>query len=185
MAFDKKKNGKGNKDKVSFPINDEIRCYDNVDVRVNYNDGDGEISRVMNFASAKAMAEIRGLDLIEINSKGQMMILRMADYGKFLFDYKKSQKKNKQATQQLKEVQLRTNISSHDLAIKADKAKKFLEDGDKVKVVLTMKSRELDRRDESKKCIYEFITMLEGIGVPESLPKDDGNKCIVIIKKKK
>ena len=183
MGFSDKKAGGNNK--ISFPINDEIRCNDNVDVRVNYNDGDGEVSRVMPFASAKVLAKMKELDLIEINSKGSMIILRMADYNKFLFDYKKAQKKNKQSQQQMKEIQLRTNISEHDLDIKVSKAKKFLEDGDKVKVVLTMKSRELDRREESKRCIYEFITKLDGIGSAESLPKDEGNRCIVIIRKKK
>jgi translation initiation factor IF-3 len=73
----------------------------------------------------------------------------------------------------------------NDLSIKANKAKKFISEGNKVKVVLTMRGRELSRRDESKKCLYEFIDMLSDVSVPEALPRDEGNKCTVILKKKK
>ena len=61
----------------------------------------------------------------------------------------------------------------------------FIEDGDKVKVVLTLKRRELERLDESKRCLYEFILLVQDVAVPESLPKETGNKSIVILKKKK
>ena len=61
----------------------------------------------------------------------------------------------------------------------------FISDGDKVKVVLTMKNRELSRREESKRCLYEFILMVEDVATPESMPRDEGSKAIVILKKKK
>ena len=63
-------------------------------------------------------------------------------------------------------------------------AKKFIENGSKVKVTLTMKGRELTRRDESKRSILEFIVLLEDVAIPEAQPRDDGNKTIVILKKK-
>ena len=95
------------------------------------------------------------------------------------------QKANKQKTSELKEIQLSTNIGKHDLEIKANKLKEFIADGDKVKVVLTMKRRELERREESKKCLYELILMVNDVAVPESMPKDEGSKSIAILKKKK
>ena len=84
----------------------------------------------------------------------------------------------------MKEIQLNTNISEHDLLIKVKKSKEFINDGDKVKVVLTMKGRELGRREESKTCLYKFITYMEDVAVPESLPRDENNRSIVILKRK-
>lgn len=85
----------------------------------------------------------------------------------------------------MKEIQLSTNISSNDLNTKVRKAKEFIEDGNKVKVVLTMKGRELGRREDSKKSLLTFIVEMDEVAVPESLPRDEGNKCTVILKKNK
>jgi translation initiation factor IF-3 len=76
------------------------------------------------------------------------------------------------------------NIAKHDLETKANSARKFLEDGSKVRVILSMKGRELTRREENKKSILEFIVLLEDIAVPETTPRDEGNKTTVILKKK-
>jgi translation initiation factor IF-3 len=70
------------------------------------------------------------------------------------------------------------------LQTKANYAKRFIEDGSKVKVTLTMKGRELSRKEENKRSILEFIVMLEDVAVPESQLRDDGNKTIVTLKKK-
>jgi translation initiation factor IF-3 len=76
------------------------------------------------------------------------------------------------------------NIAKHDLETKANNARKFLEDGSRVRVILSMKGRELARREENKKSILEFIVLLEDIAIPETTPKDEGNKTTVILKKK-
>jgi translation initiation factor IF-3 len=93
-------------------------------------------------------------------------------------------KKNKQNAKALKDIQLSVNIAKHDMETKANNARKFLEDGCRVRVTLTMKGRELARREENKKSILEFIVMLEDVGVPEAVPRDDGNKTSVILKRK-
>jgi translation initiation factor IF-3 len=110
--------------------------------------------------------------------------MRVASYEKMIYELKKNAKKNKQTAKPLKEIQLSVNISEHDLQTKANNAKKFIENGNKVKVTLTMKGRELSRRDENKKSILEFIVMLEDVAIPESQLRDDGNKTIVVLKKK-
>jgi len=84
----------------------------------------------------------------------------------------------------LKEIQLSVNIAKHDLETKANNARKFLEDGSRVRVVLSMKGRELSRREENKKSILEFIVMLDDVAVPETTPRDEGNRTSVILKKK-
>lgn len=182
------RNSRRNDNRVVEPrINDEIRGYDSA--RVIYTNTDDEsknFNRVMSLYEAKRTAKDMELDLIEINSKASPAILKIANYSKYLYELKKQlkQKKRNATANTLKEVQLKTNIFDHDLQIKANKAREFIEDGNKVKVVLTMKGRELNRRDESKTCLYKFIDMLSDIAVPESLPKDESNKCIVILKKK-
>lgn len=166
-------------DKLSFRINDEI--YTNGMVRII---GDNAPNEVITLRAAKQLAENMGMDLIEVNSKTSPILVRIMEYSKFIFEQKKIQKKLKQKTTSLKEIQLSTNISLNDLTIKAKKAKEFIADGDKVKVVLTMKGRELGRREDSKKSLLQFIVLLEEVAIPESLPKDEGNKCIIILKKK-
>lgn len=102
-----------------------------------------------------------------------------------VYEIKKAEKKKAHVAKPLKEVQLSVNISSHDLETKANNAKKFIDDGSKVKVTLSMKGRELARRDENKRSILEFITLMEEVALPESMPKDEGNRTIVILKPKK
>ena len=172
----KKKNG----DEPKYKINSEIRLGGNVQVRIC---GDGIESVVVPMNKARRIADDMGLDIIEINPSLEVPVMKIADYDKMMYDLKKRQKKQK--TSQLKEIQLTVNIAKNDMETKARKAKEFIEDGDKVKVVLRMKGRELSRREENKKSILEFITMLEDFCVPESMPKDEGNKTVVILKKKK
>ncbi len=173
--------------KESFPeprINDEL--HGNYEVRVVYPaDEQQHTSEVMSLNEAKNLANKLELDLIEINPNQNPPIMKIDSYDKWLYKEKKRLKENKQNKTELKEIQLSTNIGKHDLEIKANKAREFIADGDKVKVVLTMKNRELSRREESKRCLYEFILMVEDVATPESMPKDEGSKAIVILKKKK
>ena len=106
------------------------------------------------------------------------------DYEKMLYELKKAAKKNKQHVKPLKEIQLSVNIAKHDLETKANNAKRFIEDGSRVRVTLAMKGRELSRREDNKKSILEFIVMMDDVAVPESTPKDEGNKTVVILKKR-
>lgn len=164
-------------------INDEL--YGNYDVRLIYTDNEGEtVNRICNLKDAKYMAHKMELDLIEINPNANPPVMKLADYSKYLYDLKKQAKAKKQNKTELKEISLSVNISMHDIEIKAKKAREFIAKGDKVKVTLMMKKRELLRREENKKSILEFIVLLSDVAVPESLPKDEGNKSIVILKKK-
>jgi translation initiation factor IF-3 len=100
-----------------------------------------------------------------------------------LYSLKKNLK-NKNNSHPVKEIHLTTNIAEHDIETKCTQAKKLLEKGLKVKVILTMKGRELLRREDSKKSLLQFIVKLSDISVPEFSPKDEGNRTIVILKKK-
>ncbi len=162
-----------------FRVNDEIYGYN--DVRIV---GEGVESKVVTLSEARNIAEDMELDLIEINSSAKPPIVRIASYEKMMYELKKNAKKNKQSAKPLKEIQLSVNITEHDLKTKANNAKKFIENGSKVKVTLTMKGREIARRDENKRSILEFIVMMDDVAIPESQLRDEGNKTIVILKKK-
>lgn len=166
------------KAKPLYKINDEITDRQ---VRIV---GEGIESRIVNIDEARSIADDMGLDLIEINSNVPTPVVKIADYSKMLYELKKAAKKNKQHTKPMKEIQLSVNIASHDIQTKAEHAKKFIKDGSRVKVILTMRGRELARRDENKKSLLEFITMMEDVATPEAMPKDEGNKTMVVLKKK-
>lgn len=160
-------------------INDEIYGYSQVRII-----GDNIESKVVSLKEAKEIAESMEKDLVEVNNKVNPPILRICDYNKFLYELKKNAKKNKQTQTQVKEIQISVNIAQHDLETKAKQAIKFLNQGDKVKIVLTMRGRELNRREENKRSIQILIELIGAVGIVETM-KDEGNKTIVILKKSK
>lgn len=162
-----------------FRVNDEIRFKGNVRIV-----GEGIESKIVSMSEASEIAEGMGLDLVEIQGKLEIPVIRICNYEKMLYELKKSAKKNKQTIKPLKEIQLSVNIAKHDLETKANNARKFIEDGSKVRVTLSMKGRELSRREENKKSILEFIVLLEDVAVPEAALRDEGNKTFVTLKRK-
>ena len=170
-------------------INREITGYNEVRlIYKEYRDAQSEndFNKVVKWSEAVSLSKEKGLDLIEINSKINPPIIKLEDYSKYLYELKKQLKQRKKNTTTLKEIQLSANISVHDLNIKANKAKDFIENGDKVKVVLNLKGRELSRREESKRTFYQFISIMLDSGLVsfDSAPRDEERKSIVIFKKK-
>ena len=165
----------------TYRVNKEIYIEGSPMVRLIKEDGTNEVCHI---SQAREIAKEAELDLIEINGKVSPPILKIGDYSKFLYEAKQRLKKQ-QHSKPIKEIQLSVNIASNDMQTKAKNARKFILEGSKVKVVLTMKGREKARREENKKSIFEFIEMLEDVAVPESLPKDEGeSKTIVMLKAK-
>ena len=172
--FDKKKTNFENR------INEEIPYWYKT-VRVV---GEGIKSEVVTLNEAKKMANDMELDLIEINPNSNPPILKIANYEKMQYEAKKIAKKNAKQKQDTKEIQLSANIAVHDLETKVNSAKKFIEKGDNVRIVLTLRGREMTRQEENQKSLYEFITMMEDAAVLLSMPKSVGNKTIAFLKKK-
>ena len=162
-----------------FRVNDEIRFNGNVRIV-----GEGIESKVVSMSEARAIADEMELDLVEIQRNSETPIIKLCNYEKMLYEQKKLAKKNRHQAKPLKDIQLSVNIAKHDLETKVNYAKKFIEDGCKVRVILSMKGRELTRREENKKSILEFIVMMGDVALPESTPKDEGTKTVVILKKK-
>lgn len=171
--------GNNNDFSLKYRVNDEIRF--NGDVRII---GEGIESEIVPMSKARSIANDMELDLVEIQSRADIPIIKICNYEKMLYEFKKNAKKSKQNVKPLKEIQLSVNIAKHDLETKTNIARKFIEDGCKVKVTLSMKGRELLRREDNKKSILEFVVMMEDVAVPESPLKDDGNKTMIILKKK-
>lgn len=164
----------------NFRVNEEIRLYGNVRIV-----GDGVETKVVNINEARKIAEDMELDLVELPGKQETPVIKVCNYEKMVYEMKKAAKKNKQVVKPMKDIQLRPNIAKHDLETKANNARKFIEDGSRVRVVLMMKGRELARREENKKAILEFIVMLDDVAIPEAQLRDEGNKTSVILKKRK
>ena len=179
-----------NNDLIKEPrINKEIVGHS--EVRLIYKEhkdsaSENDFNKIVSWEEAVRLSQKTGLDLIEINPKSNPIIVKLEDYSKYLYNLKKQMKQRNKNTNTLKEIQLSANISMHDLQIKANKAKEFIENGDKVKVILNLKGRELFRREESKKSFLQFIEIMLDSGLVsfDSVPRDEDKKSIVIFKKK-
>jgi translation initiation factor IF-3 len=146
---------------------------------------DGNVKE-MSFYDAIQIAKNTNLDLVEVANDGKNIpIIKLMNYEKFLYKQKKINKKNKLNKIKTKEIQLSPNISSNDLLIKFNNAKRFIEDGDRVKVILKLKGRENTLKELYQKKLYEFIDMMNDISIPESLPKEENNNFIIFFKPKK
>jgi len=144
-------------------------------------------TEVISLEDALNRAKKEYKDLIMINESQNPPIVKIEDYNKFLYELDKSEKERKKNSlkSQLKEIQLSASISDHDLKTKSKKAIEFLEDGDKVKVSLLLKGRERINPSRGELVILKFTESLSEIGSPESLPKLENGKWIIMLKPKK
>lgn len=153
------------------------------ELRIISNDG----SDVLSLEQALNRAKSEEKDLIMINENQNPPIARIEDYKKFLYELDKLEKERKKNSQksQLKEIQLSVSISDNDLKTKSKKAIEFLEDGDKVKVSLLLKGRERINPTRGELVILKFTESLSEVGLPESLPKLENGKWIIMLKPKR
>ena len=139
---------------------------------------------------ALSWAEEMGLDLVEISPKANPPVCKIIDYQKFLYNRKKKQKELKAKTQKtvIKEIRFGTNTDDHDFEFKLRHAKKFLEEGSKVKAYVQFRGRSIVFKERGELLLLRFIKELEGLGAVENLPKMEGRRMNVMIspvKKKK
>lgn len=161
-------------------INGEFR-FAEVRVIGTYN------GQIMSSFEASKIAKEEGVDIILINENANPPIVRIEDYGKFLYDSGRKEKEAKKSVHktQLKEISLSLNITDHDLGIKSKKALEFLENGDKVKLSLLMKGRQMVMKANGEIVMLKFANFVGESGIPEALPKLEGNRWNMIIKPKK
>jgi translation initiation factor IF-3 len=141
----------------------------------------------MSAKEAYAMAQEAGLDLIKIAPQAKPPVCRIVDYGKFRYEQTRKAKeaKKKQKVVELKEVRLSPNIDVNDLKTKSNAARKFLVKGDRVKVTLRFRGREITHRDESKYILDEFAEELADVAVIEKQPKIEGRSMTMVLAEKR
>lgn len=133
------------------------------------------------------MAEERNLDLVEIAPNADPPVCKIIDYKKFLYDQKKKQKeiKSKQQKVVVKEIRFGPNTDDHDFEFKLNHARKFLEEGSKVKAYVFFKGRTIVFKERGELLLLKFASELSDLGAVEQLPKLEGKRMIMMINPKK
>ena len=140
----------------------------------------------MKISEAHELADKANLDLVCINGSANPPVCKIMDYGKYKFDAIKKEKeaKKNQKVTELKEIQLSMTIDTHDLEVKAKHGKRFLEDGNKVKVVLRMRGRQQAYAQNAITVVKNFYGMLQELGTVDKEPEIVGRNIILIISPK-
>ncbi len=152
-------------------INDEIRAKE-----VRLVGADGEQLGIFSLESAQKAAYDKGLDLVLMAPQANPPVCRIMDYGKFRFERDKKEKeaRKKQQTVEVKEVQLSCRIDTHDFDTKVNHARRFLTAGNKVKVVLRFKGREMSHQDLGREMLARFEEACRDLGTVDKKPTLEG-----------
>ena len=163
-------------------INEQIRCKE---VRVIGEEG--QQLGVMALRDALNMAKDAGVDLVMVSPSANPPVCRIVDYGKFKYEQLRREKeaKKKQKTVEVKEVRLSPNIDVNDLNTKCNSARKFIEKGNKVKVSLRFRGREMAHIDSTKHILEDFAEKLGDIAVIEKAPKMEGRSMMMFLTEKR
>lgn len=165
----------------NYPTNNEIR---EKEVRVVL--FDGEQLGIMSSKEAQAIADQKELDLVMISPTAKPPVVRIMDYGKFIYEQAKKEKeaKKKQKIVEIKEIRFSPNIEDHDLQTKATNAAKFLRDGDKVKVTIRFRGREADHSHKGYDLMKQFYALVEEFGTIEKPAAMEGRNMTMVITSK-
>jgi translation initiation factor IF-3 len=170
------------KDKTDGPrINGAI-----VAKQIRVIDENGEMRGVMPVREALTLAEEAGLDLIEISPNADPPVCKILDAGKYKYEMQKkaAEARKKQKVIELKEIKLRPMIDDHDFNIKMKNAKSFLEDGDKVKITLRFRGREMSHQDIAQTLLKRVREELDEHGKVDSEPSFEGRQIVMVLSAK-
>lgn len=166
------------------PKNDGPRVNREIDARsIRLVGADGEMIGVVTLREGLIMAEEAGLDLVEVSPNAEPPVCKILDYGKFKYEAqkKRNEAKKKQKVIEVKEIKLRPNIDDNDYDVKMRAMRKFLEEGDKVKVTLRFRGRELAHQDLGMKVLERVRDDIEGLGKIEQIPKMEGRQMVMVV----
>ena len=163
-------------------INEQIR-----DKEVRLIGSDGEQLGIMSAKDAMKLAREAELDLVKIAPNAKPPVCKIIDYGKYRYELARKEKeaKKKQKTIDVKEVRLSPNIDTNDLNTKVNQARKFLAKGDKVKVTLRFRGRELAHVNQSKVILDDFAEKLSDVAVVDKPAKFEGRSMIMFLTEKR
>lgn len=167
--------------KQELPINSQIKAKE-----VQLISDNGEKLGMLPIARALEIAEEKKLDLVLVSPNAQVPVCKIMNYGKYKFEQAKKEKeaKKKQKIQETKELRITPNIEEHDFGFKAKNAKKFIEDGNKVKITVRFRGRELNNVKMGENVLNDFAKELEDVAVVEKAPKLEGKNMFIILAKK-
>ncbi len=159
-------------------INDEIR-----DKEVRLLDANGEQLGIYSVKIAQEKADALNLDLVKISPKANPPVCKIMDYSKYKFDQAKKAKeaRKKQKVVDVKEIRLSPNIDKHDVEVKAKNAMKFLKSGDKVKVSLRFRGREMGYSQAGRKIMQEFAQICSEVSVVEKNVSQEGRQMFMYL----
>ena len=147
---------------------------------------DGEQLGIMSGRDALNLALERHMDLVEIAPNAKPPVCRIMDYGKYRYEQQKRDKeaRKKQKSFDIKEVKLRPGIEDHDFDVKFKNAVRFLEDGDKVKITIMFRGRELSHPELGEVLLIKMAKQLEDLAIIERAAKLEGKNMIMIVSPK-
>ncbi len=163
-------------------INEQIR-----DKEVRVIGENNEQLGVMGIEEARKLAEDAGVDLVKIAPNATPPVCRIIDYGKFRYEQSRKEKeaRKKQKVIEIKEIRMSPNIDTNDLNTKIAAAKKFLTKGDRVKVTLRFRGREMAHMNNSKYILDDFAQALSDVAVVEKAPKVEGRSLTMFLTEKR
>ncbi len=167
--------------KQELPINGQIRAKE-----VQLIGAQGEKLGVVSFKEAMEKAEEASLDLVLVAPNATPVVCKIMNYGKYKFEQAKKEKeaKKKQKVLEVKELRVTPNIEKHDFEFKCRNAKKFLEDGNKVKITVRFRGREVNNSKAGEAVLNNFIEQLAEVSQVEKAPKLEGRNMFTILAKK-
>ncbi|WP_376957331.1 translation initiation factor IF-3 [Azospirillum sp. A26] len=144
---------------------------------------DGEMIGVVSLRDALLAAEDAGLDLVEIAPQAEPPVCKILDYGRFKYEAQKkaNEARKKQKIIEVKEIKLRPNIDDNDYDVKMRSARRFLEEGDKVKVTLRFRGREMAHQDLGMNVLVRVRDELEALAKVEQMPKLEGRQMVMVL----
>ena len=157
-------------------INEQIR-----DKEIRLIGESGEQLGIMSSREALKLAEEAGLDLVKIAPTAKPPVCKIVDYGKYRYELARKEKDAKRKQIEVKEIRMSPNIDTNDLNTKVGAARKFLEKGNRVKVTLRFRGREMAHMSTSKHILDDFAQMLSDIAVVEKMPKVEGRSMIMFL----
>ncbi len=167
--------------KQDLPINEQIRAN-----KVQLIDENGEKKGVVSLNEALDLAYDKKLDLVMVSPNPDMPVCKIMNYGKYKFEQAKKEKeaRKKQKVLEVKEIRITPNIEQHDFEFKAKNARRFLQDGNKVRITLKFRGRELNYIKLGEAVLQKFIDELSDISTPEKKPMLEGKNMFIILAKK-
>ena len=165
----------------SVRINEQIRAKE-----LRLIGTDGEQLGILPLAEARRLADEAGVDLVEISPSANPPVAKIIDWGKYQYQKMKEQQKNRKKAKasELKQMRLGLKIGQHDLEIKLRKIRKFLASGDKVKIMVFFRGREMAHKELGFELINRIITMLEDDAVVEQKPQMAGRNLSMTVRSK-